>query len=595
MERITNDSDPLPPADVHVIGGGLGGLAAAALVARSGRSVVVHEQLGSLGGRAVSDDVNGFRFNRGPHALYTGGEGVAVLRRLGVTPTGSPPATAGARMAFGGRTYLAPGDVASLLRTGLLGLRDKVELASALRRLTTLDAAGVAALTVRQLVDDVTTRERVAAVVHAVVRLTSYVNAPDELSADVAVGQLQRGLDDGVVYLDHGWQQLVDVVAAAVIDAGGSIRTGHGPLRLPEAPAVIVAVGGPAAASALVDHDYPAAVPSYVSSLDLGLRRVPPHRFVLGVDEPIYLSDHGRPVGMTPDGAASVSLANYLAPGDKPDRHRLETFARGRGNRGRRRGRGAVPSPDDDRHRDRHRRWWRLGRACRCDGARSAGRVRRGRLGGATRPSRRRRPRERGGCGHRRGPTSRTATGGAMSDVRSANVRAANVRASEFAVFESERARLRGLAYRMTGTPDDADDMVQEAWIRWQRVDRSTIENPAAWLTTVTSRLALDRLTSAKARREQYVGPWLPEPLATAAEPDELVAAADSLTLGFMRVLETLQPVERAVFLLHDVFEMPFGEVAAAVDRNEPATRQIAKRARDRVRAGSPAADGRAG
>ena len=175
-----------------------------------------------------------------------------------------------------------------------------------------------------------------------------------------------------------------------------------------------------------------------------------------------------------------------------------------------------------------------------------------------------------------------------MSDVRSANVRAANVRISEIAVFESERARLRGLAYRMTGTPDDADDVVQEAWIRWQRVDRSTIENPAAWLTTVTSRLALDRLTSAKARREQYVGQWLPEPLATAAEPDELVAAADSLTLGFMRVLETLQPVERAVFLLHDVFEMPFGEVAAAVDRNEPATRQIAKRARDRVRAGRP-------
>jgi RNA polymerase sigma-70 factor, ECF subfamily len=164
----------------------------------------------------------------------------------------------------------------------------------------------------------------------------------------------------------------------------------------------------------------------------------------------------------------------------------------------------------------------------------------------------------------------------------------ADVERAEIAVFETERPRLRGLAYRMTGTPDDADDIVQEAWIRWQRADRSAIDNPAAWLTTVTSRLALDRLTSAQARREQYVGPWLPEPLATGAGPDELVAATDSLTLGFMRVLETLQPVERAVFLLHDVFELPFGEVAAAVDRNEPATRQIAKRARDRVRAGRP-------
>ena len=165
-----------------------------------------------------------------------------------------------------------------------------------------------------------------------------------------------------------------------------------------------------------------------------------------------------------------------------------------------------------------------------------------------------------------------------MSDVGPADV----------AVFEAERARLRGLAYRMTGTPDDADDVVQEAWIRWQRADRSAVENPAAWLTTVTSRVALDRLTSARARREQYVGPWLPEPLATDGTPDELVAAADSLTLGFMRVLETLQPIERAVFLLHDVFEMPFAEVAAAVDRAEPATRQIAKRARDRVREGRP-------
>ncbi len=170
-----------------------------------------------------------------------------------------------------------------------------------------------------------------------------------------------------------------------------------------------------------------------------------------------------------------------------------------------------------------------------------------------------------------------------MSEIRPSDAERLDVE-----LFEAERARLRGLAYRMTGTPDDADDVVQEAWIRWQRADRTTIENPAAWLTTVTSRVALDRLTSAQVRREQYVGPWLPEPLATDAGPDEIVAATDSLTLGFMRVLETLQPIERAVFLLHDVFELPFGEVAAAVDRSEPATRQIAKRARDRVRAGRP-------
>lgn len=159
----------------------------------------------------------------------------------------------------------------------------------------------------------------------------------------------------------------------------------------------------------------------------------------------------------------------------------------------------------------------------------------------------------------------------------------------DLAMFEAERPRLRGLAYRMTGTPDDADDVLQEVWIRWQRADRVAIDNSAAWLTTVTSRVALDRLGSAQARRERYVGPWLPEPLAAVDPlPDDIVESADSLTLGFLRVLETLQPIERAVFLLHDVFDMPFAEVADAVERSEPATRQIAKRARDRVRDGRP-------
>ncbi|HSL72861.1 MAG TPA: RNA polymerase sigma factor SigJ [Ilumatobacteraceae bacterium] len=171
---------------------------------------------------------------------------------------------------------------------------------------------------------------------------------------------------------------------------------------------------------------------------------------------------------------------------------------------------------------------------------------------------------------------------------------AAPVSAADTATFDTERPRLRGLAYRMTGTPDDADDVVQDVWLRWQHADRSSIDNPAAWLTTVTTRVALDRLTSAVARREQYVGPWVPEPLADPSDdPAEHVAAADSLTLGFLRVLETLQPVERAVFLLHDVFDMPFREVAVNVGRDEAATRQIAKRARDRVRDGRPRVDPR--
>ncbi len=158
--------------------------------------------------------------------------------------------------------------------------------------------------------------------------------------------------------------------------------------------------------------------------------------------------------------------------------------------------------------------------------------------------------------------------------------------------FEQERARLTSLAYRMLGTPDDADDVVQEAWLRWERSDRSAIESPAAWLTTVTTRLAIDKLTSAQSRREVYVGPWIPEPMASVVDdPLDRVTSAESLTLGFLRVLETLGPVERAVFLLHDVFGLPYAEVGATVDRSPGATRQIAKRARDRVQSGRPWVD----
>lgn len=153
-------------------------------------------------------------------------------------------------------------------------------------------------------------------------------------------------------------------------------------------------------------------------------------------------------------------------------------------------------------------------------------------------------------------------------------------------VFEGQRERLRSLAYRMLGTPDDADDAVQDTWLRWDAADRAAIDNPAAWLTTVTSRICIDRLRSARHRRETYVGSWLPEPLTIVDDdPSDAVAVSESLTLGFLDILERLAPVERAVFLLHEVFETPFAEIAETVDRSEAATRQIAKRARDRVRA----------
>lgn len=154
-------------------------------------------------------------------------------------------------------------------------------------------------------------------------------------------------------------------------------------------------------------------------------------------------------------------------------------------------------------------------------------------------------------------------------------------------VFEAERRRLRGVGYRMLGSMADADDVVQETWLRWHRLGdagQADVQNPAAWLTTTATRIALDRLKSAQRQREEYVGPWLPEPLLTEQDPADSVALVESLTLGFLVVLERLGPVERAVFLLAEVFDEPFATIAPIVGRSEEACRQIASRARRRVR-----------
>ena len=161
--------------------------------------------------------------------------------------------------------------------------------------------------------------------------------------------------------------------------------------------------------------------------------------------------------------------------------------------------------------------------------------------------------------------------------------------------FAAERPRLVGIAYRITGSLTDADDVVQEAWLRFERAGPETVERPAAWLTTVVARLALDHLKAARRQREVYVGPWLPEPIATDPlalgvrnDPEEMAELAQSLTLGFLHVLETLSPVERVVFVLADVFDVPYKEIAEAVGKTAAACRQLASRARRRVREGAP-------
>jgi len=159
--------------------------------------------------------------------------------------------------------------------------------------------------------------------------------------------------------------------------------------------------------------------------------------------------------------------------------------------------------------------------------------------------------------------------------------------------FEAHRTHLRAVAYRMLGSVTEADDAVQESWLRLSRSDASEVENLGGWLTTVTARVCLDMLRSRKARREEQLGPHVPEPIVDPIDgtvPEHEALVADSVGLALLVVLETLDPAERLAFVLHDIFGVPFAEIAPIVDRSPEATRQLASRARRRVR-GAPEPD----
>ncbi len=161
-------------------------------------------------------------------------------------------------------------------------------------------------------------------------------------------------------------------------------------------------------------------------------------------------------------------------------------------------------------------------------------------------------------------------------------------------LFEAERRSLLGVAYRLLGSVSDAEDALQDVFERWLRVDRTSIENPAAYLTTMTTRAGLDRLRSAQARREVYVGPWLPEPMPTddtAPAPDRVAELDESLTMGYLHLLEQLTPHERAAHLLHEVYDFSYREIASMIDREEANCRQLASRARSKLRASRPDPD----
>jgi len=159
----------------------------------------------------------------------------------------------------------------------------------------------------------------------------------------------------------------------------------------------------------------------------------------------------------------------------------------------------------------------------------------------------------------------------------------------DVAAFETHRRALMGLAYRMLGSRAEAEDIVQDAYLRWHAADRTAIEEPRRYLGTVVTRLCLDRMKSARARRELYVGQWLPEPVVDEAfEDDSAGDLAHDISVAMMLLLERLSPLERASFLLHDVFGLDFAEVGRAIGRGEAACRQLATRARQHIESGRP-------
>lgn len=345
--------------DVVVVGGGIAGLTAAALIGHRGRRVRLFDKAGDLGGRATTQVKDGFSFNVGPHALYREAAGMRVLAQLGITPRGKTPLPSGGHAVRDGVKHPFPVGFLSLVSTGLLSLAGKVDVARLLSRFQTLDPEPWRSATVERWLGELTRRDDVRQLLHALVRLSTYTNAPDRLSAGAALDQVQRALRGNVLYLDSGWQQLVESLRGAAVAAGVTIdastrvdaveqdpssgavrgvRLANG-THLPCA-AVVLAVP-PDDAAALPSGSARdtigawarAATPVRAACLDLALESLPAPRstFALGIDAPLYFSVHSAVAELAPAGGALVHVAKYLPVGADTDAARdaaeLERFA----------------------------------------------------------------------------------------------------------------------------------------------------------------------------------------------------------------------------------------------------------------------------
>ncbi|HND31457.1 MAG TPA: FAD-dependent oxidoreductase [Myxococcota bacterium] len=306
-------------ADILVIGGGLGGLACAALCARRGQRVRLLERSKNLGGRGKSAVVEGGTLNLGPHALYLKAAGAPVLHSLGIQPRGKKPPTTG-KVLLNGRLDELPGDPFSLLRTGALTHKGRLSLSLFLSTLPLSRPTGSVQTWLAPLPAD--TRR----LVEALVRVSSYCNAPDRMDAGFAADQLWAALAGGVMYLDGGWGQLVEALTGVAEGAGVQIQLGQAVERVEERKVFLedgsslsadhVVVATPPEAARRMGLPWAEGVTVRAACLDLLLSAQPnpENRFVLGLDSPVYLSEHTGIAALGPHHV--VHVAKYLAPNE---------------------------------------------------------------------------------------------------------------------------------------------------------------------------------------------------------------------------------------------------------------------------------------
>jgi phytoene dehydrogenase-like protein len=353
--------------NVVIVGGGIAGLAASVYLARAGKTVTIFERRRTLGGRAVTQLRHGYRFNLGPHAVYRAGAGSVVYRELGVPIRGGSPPGDGTAVR-GGEHYALPATGMGVLTTGLLGAKGKTELASLMLRLKGLDVTKFASMTVRGWLDEHVSDERLREVLQMFLRVATYA-ADERQSAAVALQQL-RVVQEGVIYVDEGWQKIVDSLHSSAVTAGvnfvtsahvvrvehdGAVRgielgeleldntmdtvsmqlpvpqsDGERGTRIP-ADCVLLAIEPEGVQSLVSELQLPEMEPVVAACLDVALSKlpVPKERVAFGVDRPFYFSVHSEWAQLTPKGGALVHAAKYRTPGDDVSEGELEAWLDG--------------------------------------------------------------------------------------------------------------------------------------------------------------------------------------------------------------------------------------------------------------------------